>query len=826
MKKIYILLLSFLTIQTISAGSLTLDAVDGSWNDGTTTFIEPNKPINFYIRVNNDNGNVIDGFANGFRIYGPSSFTPLVGDTILPGFAANFDLVFVINSFSTNGSGADTIGFGGSKLFDIGMPIGFNDVPFKLTTGNVTEGDTLCLDSAFYPPSGTWKWASTSISEFPSWDGPHCFEAKTLPCLPPVISNAPVSLTGSHCDVMTFDFDVTPTSATWSANIGTIDANGVWSYAPTLADVGQSITLTVTATDFCDASVDVNLTFTNEAPVLDCSMAGGDVSTGTVLTYQLAATDCDPITWSIIALDVGADANINPNTGLLSVTLPIGISSVYTVTIGVSDGNSSSTCDIVFNSIPGGLYQAEIGCVGDQTSNFVFQGQHVQVPVTLTTGNEIGGYDMLISYDNSVLGFQSAQIGSEYMNCGWEYFTYRNGPTGNCGNACPSGLIRIVAIAETNNGPNHPDCFAAGGPLFTLDFLVSNDRTFECQQVPIRFFWMDCGDNAISSVIGNTLHISEKVFDGNTDLFPPYGQEIQNSSYGYPTYFGAQDEDCYTDPLKQPISDIWFSNGCIFIACSDSIDARGDVNLNNVSNEIADAVLLSNYFVYGLGVFNINVEGQIAATDVNTDGLTLSVADLVYMIRIIVGDALPYPKLVPLDMSIHVDNNIYSIDTEAGAAFIQLDGDADFSFLAEQMEIKSVYDSKSDITNILIYNFNGNSFTGDFLQTESDVVSIELASSDGALVNSKIIPDKFTLSQNYPNPFNPTTTIQFSLSASDKVQLYIYNINGQQVAEFSGRYEAGVHSIEWDASKLSSGVYFYKLETSDFSDTKKMVLLK
>ncbi len=823
MKKIIILLLSLLTIQSISAGSLSLDAVDGSWTDSTsTTYIEPNKPINFYIRVINDNAFAIDGLSNGFRVYGPTSFTPVVGDTILPGYAANFDLIFAINPFSANGTGADTIGFGGAKLFGTGLPAGFNDVPYKISTGNVAESEILCLDSAFFPPSGTWKWASTSGDDFPTWDGPHCFEAKTLPCTPPTISNAPISLTGSHCDVMTFDFDALEPSVSWSSNIGTIDANGVWSYAPSLADVGQSIILTVTATGSCDASVNVNLTFTNEAPVLDCSGIGGDITTGNSTIFQLSATDCDPISWSIIDYG-GVNSTIDPNSGLMNINLPS--EGTYTITVQASDGNAFSTCDFNFNGIPGGLYKAEIGCVGDQTSNFVYQGQHVQVPVALTTGNPIGGYDILISYDNSVLSFQSAQIGADLVNCGWEYFTYRNGADGNCGSACPSGLVRVVAIAETNNGPNHPACFAVS-ELFSLDFLVSNDRTLECQQIPIRFFWMDCGDNAISSVDGNELHISEIVYDGDPSLFPPNGMEIQNTNYGYPTYFGAQDEDCFTDPIKMPIRDVSLKNGCVFIACADSIDARGDINLNNVANEIADAVLLSNYFIYGLGVFNVNVEGQIAASDINADGLTLSVADLVYMIRVILGDAQPYPKLVPQNIPVMLDNNILSINSDAGAAFIQLDGDAYFKLLTNNMEIKSGYDSKSDKTNILIYSFEGSHFVGEFLQTASKVLSIELATPEGALAYSKLIPADFSLSQNYPNPFNPTTTIQFSLSVSDEMTLTIYNVNGQQVAQFDGNYEAGVHTIEWDASELSSGVYFYKLKTSQFSDKKKMVLLK
>lgn len=64
-------------------------------------------------------------------------------------------------------------------------------------------------------------------------------------------------------------------------------------------------------------------------------------------------------------------------------------------------------------------------------------------------------------------------------------------------------------------------------------------------------------------------------------------------------------------------------------------DNRGDINLNGVPNEVADAVLLGKYFTYGLRVFRINRSAQIAATDVNADGLTLSVGDLVYLIGII-----------------------------------------------------------------------------------------------------------------------------------------------------------------------------------------------
>ena len=90
-----------------------------------------------------------------------------------------------------------------------------------------------------------------------------------------------------------------------------------------------------------------------------------------------------------------------------------------------------------------------------------------------------------------------------------------------------------------------------------------------------------------------------------------------------------------------------------------------------------------------------------------------------------------------------------------------------------------------------------------------------------------IIIQNYMLGNNYPNPFNPTTIIEYSLPVSSKVSLIIYNLRGQEVAKLvSGEMEAGYHKVTWDASNLSSGIYFYRLQAGDFVHTRKMVLLK
>ncbi|MBN1638148.1 MAG: T9SS type A sorting domain-containing protein [Ignavibacteriales bacterium] len=85
----------------------------------------------------------------------------------------------------------------------------------------------------------------------------------------------------------------------------------------------------------------------------------------------------------------------------------------------------------------------------------------------------------------------------------------------------------------------------------------------------------------------------------------------------------------------------------------------------------------------------------------------------------------------------------------------------------------------------------------------------------------------FELSQNYPNPFNPSTAIKFSLPEASVVKLSVYNILGEQVALLKNeQMNAGLHSVEFNASHLSSGIYLYRLEADKFTETKKMILLK
>ena len=99
------------------------------------------------------------------------------------------------------------------------------------------------------------------------------------------------------------------------------------------------------------------------------------------------------------------------------------------------------------------------------------------------------------------------------------------------------------------------------------------------------------------------------------------------------------------------------------------------------------------------------------------------------------------------------------------------------------------------------------------------------------LVNVKtedpVISDDFTVHQNYPNPFNPTTIISFDLPVHSHVSLSVYNTAGQQVADLVNDFRsAGSYTVQWDASAMGAGIYFYKLKTDSYTEIRRAILIK
>lgn len=491
------------------------------------------------------------------------------------------------------------------------------------------------------------------------------------------------------------------------------------------------------------------------------------------------------------------------------------------------------------------------------TDSCTVVGVNQEVNLHIESKEEIAGFDLLLSFDASVMSFNWASIEGTEID-GWEYFTYRL-EDADC-EGCPSGLLRLIGLADVNNGPFHPptETMLPSGLFIVTEFYVANDQNLGDHYLPINFIWFDCGDNSFSDPTGYNQMVDIRLYNAEDSLYWDEEDDITYPEENRPFTFGTPDECIQEIEGKPaPIRCIEFYNGGICVIHPDSIDDRGDINLNGVPYEIADAVVLTNYFIYGFSAFTLSIAGQTAASDVNADGLTLSVADLVYLIRVIVGDAPPIPKMSPYDeeliLSVEYNENRIIVSTDAvsniGAAHLVYNLPDDISIydvkLTHEVEdMDLMWGIHENQLKVLVFSFGTSKIdagTKSILEIDIsgegklDLSKVEVVDYNGQpyIVASKtsMLPTGFALYQNYPNPFNPVTTISFDLPHQSEWNMQVYNVNGKLVREISSSNEAGRIDIEWDGttnsgSKVASGVYFYRLTAGDFTDTKKMIMLK
>ncbi len=158
-------------------------------------------------------------------------------------------------------------------------------------------------------------------------------------------------------------------------------------------------------------------------------------------------------------------------------------------------------------------------------------GEEVEIKITLedpSPGFQMGAFDLLFEY-SSALSLLTVEMGQLLVDCQWEYLSF---------NLVGDHRARIMVIADINNGPYHPICYGdSPGDLANAAFLVTEDSAFADQFLPLRWWWYDCGDNVISCRNGDTLFISDDVYDFDGDsLF------VITYDTTFPTPFGAPSE--------------------------------------------------------------------------------------------------------------------------------------------------------------------------------------------------------------------------------------------------------------------------------------------
>ena len=172
------------------------------------------------------------------------------------------------------------------------------------------------------------------------------------------------------------------------------------------------------------------------------------------------------------------------------------------------------------------------------------------------------------------------------------------------------------------------------------------------------------------------------------------------------------------------------------------------------------------------------------------------------------------------------DATWYEINDGSGAVWVHRDGRNSYTNIAADTsthppwKVLKVGDKISTLTGIIHFSVNRYKFVP---RTDADFGTI--TGIDGPVNGT--IPVKYALEQNYPNPFNPSTVIEFKMPAAGIVSLKVYNILGQEVRTIvDGMQPAGSYTYRFDGANLSTGVYFYRLQTGSFVQVRKMMLLK
>jgi hypothetical protein len=214
-------------------------------------------------------------------------------------------------------------------------------------------------------------------------------------------------------------------------------------------------------------------------------------------------------------------------------------------------------------------------------------------------------------------------------------------------------------------------------------------------------------------------------------------------------------------------------------------------------------------------------DGTIYKTSINEAYLAAAVSAIIGSnIYYVEGGALSHLNDIYLATRL---KNLQRSETDGGV-FLSTDRGETFTIFNEGLPsnptVSSIAIMRVTVSSSQLFaGLYNNTMNGGVTYKRTVVIGIEPISSE--------VPQGFSLSQNYPNPFNPSTNFEFRIAEFGVVSLKIYDLLGREITVLvNEELKAGVYKAEWDASAYPSGVYFYRLAAGNFTETKKMILVK
>lgn len=262
-----------------------------------------------------------------------------------------------------------------------------------------------------------------------------------------------------------------------------------------------------------------------------------------------------------------------------------------------------------------------------------------------------------------------------------------------------------------------------------------------------------------------------------------------------------------------------YSNDAIFSATVSPTPATGTITVDfpggNIINSFPGSIQLrvQTSGNVTLGAYTVTVQGNGPnGTPVHRRNISL---DVVVPVELTSFTANVNNQDVVLNWSTATETNNqgFQVERKTGNLDFIAIGFVDGSGTTTETK-NYLYVDKKLLPGVYSYRLKQIDFDG--TAEYSDIVQVDISS-----------PIDYVLSQNYPNPFNPSTTIDYAIPTEGNVAIKVYDVLGNEVTTLVDEFkQAGKHSIEFDASQLSSGVYYYKMTSAGFSETKKLMLMK
>jgi hypothetical protein len=520
-----------------------------------------------------------------------------------------------------------------------------------------------------------------------------------------------------------------------------------------------------------------------------------EVVAGSQLVFQTRVADLDSEPVDLEILNPPPTMNYDGGTSIFSWTPQMSDTGLWVINFKATDQSGGET-----------LAQTKISVLAPSIFNLSLEvkeailGSTVEVPIKLSNSDPVAGMELCVKFDPDEFTF----LGVSRQGCrtdGWEYFTYKEKVLSQF------HVVKIIGIADFPNQVSTLPLFPDSGAIVKLSFQMTTDPYLNGYLLPLEFCSTDFTDNTLSTNRGKFITRLE----------------------------------------------INATNGGVLLNATSTL--IGDVNQNGMAFEIGDAVKLAAYLA---GTTKLNSQ-QLINSDVNQDGRMATLADLVFLIRqIMEGGYAPEGQdgeggeEAIVQISSQEQKSTLGIDssTPVGGAMVIFKGDnlkIENIKLSPEAEGLDLYTSRTENElKVMVIGQNAEPLpVGDkplfiFEGEGYDTVQVSLADTEGKLMQvhqkqeNNNQPTRYTLYQNYPNPFNPETLIKYAVSGDGltRVNLKIYNIVGQLVKtlvdedQMPGEYTRTWNGKDEKNQDVASGMYFYKLKVSNFTETKKMVLLR